>query len=184
LRRVPFLDQLGAWDAAAAVWAQQLRWPPLTPFFVLVSTWWVKWPLFLAAGAAADAVRRSAWPRVTCAAAASVGLAALAVTLLKDTADRLRPPLADAHVQALVAIPQSASFPSGHAATAFAAATALALLVPRLRVPALAVAALVAFSRVYLGVHYVLDVVAGATLGIAVGVSVALLVRRARLVPA
>ena len=44
---------------------------------------------------------------------------------------------------------------------------------PRWRVPALAVAALVGFSRIYLGVHYMLDVLAGALLGAAIGFLVA-----------
>ena len=63
--------------------------------------------------------------------------------------------------------------PSGHATTAFAAAVAVALLWPRLRVPMLIYAFLIAASRVVLDAHYVSDVLAGA----AVGVAGALLVR-------
>jgi undecaprenyl-diphosphatase len=70
-------------------------------------------------------------------------------------------------------IPTSASFPSGHASTAFAAAVAVSVLVPAWRRPALCVAALVGFSRIYLGVHYTLDVLAGALLGALVGFVVA-----------
>lgn len=66
----------------------------------------------------------------------------------------------------LVATPHSHSFPSGHAATSFACATALAVCVPRLRVPAFLLAAAIAYSRLYVGVHYPLDVVAGAVLGV------------------
>lgn len=79
---------------------------------------------------------------------------------------------------ALVALPTTASFPCGHATTAAAAATALALLVPRWRVPAAAIALLVGASRVLLGVHFVADVLAGFALGAAIGVLVALAVRR------
>ena len=63
--------------------------------------------------------------------------------------------------------------PSGHAATAFAAAVAVGVIYPRLRWPLVCVAGLVALSRVYLGVHYWLDVVVGCALGTAVGLGVA-----------
>jgi undecaprenyl-diphosphatase len=82
--------------------------------------------------------------------------------LLKVIVDRPRP-----HVSHLVAVPHSGSFPSGHSATSFACATVLAALVPRAAVPAYVLAAAVAFSRLYVGVHYPLDVLAGAALGIA-----------------
>jgi undecaprenyl-diphosphatase len=82
-------------------------------------------------------------------------------------------------LNALVSLPSSASFPSGHAATSFAAAAALSVLVPRLRVPALVLAALVAISRVYLGVHFWVDVLAGAFLGAAIGAGLALGARAA-----
>jgi undecaprenyl-diphosphatase len=95
-----------------------------------------------------------------------VALADLAADLLADVVkvavDRVRP-----HVSHLVAVPHSASFPSGHSATSFACATVLGALVPRLRLPALVLAAAVAYSRLYVGVHYPLDVLAGALLGIA-----------------
>jgi undecaprenyl-diphosphatase len=68
--------------------------------------------------------------------------------------------------------PPTYSFPSGHAALSFAAATVLAFGVPRLTVVWFALAALVAFSRVYIGVHYPLDVTCGALIGLAVGVLV------------
>jgi membrane-associated phospholipid phosphatase len=55
---------------------------------------------------------------------------------------------------------------------AFACATAIALAVPRLRWAVFALAALIAFSRVYVGVHYPLDVLAGAILGVGLGLAV------------
>jgi undecaprenyl-diphosphatase len=68
------------------------------------------------------------------------------------------------------------SFPSGHTATAFASATVLSAYAPRWRVPFFVLAVLIAFSRIYDGMHYPTDVLAGAVLGVLVG----LLVLRAR----
>ena len=92
--------------------------------------------------------------------------------MLKAIVDRSRPPEAIGF-DALVGVPASPSFPSGHAMTAFAVAGAVALLAPRLRWPVLGLAAVIAFSRVYLGVHFWIDVLAGAVLGLAVGLCVA-----------
>ncbi len=90
----------------------------------------------------------------------------------KEWLDRDRPPLGDPDPAPLVPLPATSSFPSGHATVAFACATVLALAVPRLRWPLFGLAALVAFSRVYVGVHYPLDVLAGAALGVLIGLSV------------
>jgi undecaprenyl-diphosphatase len=68
--------------------------------------------------------------------------------------------------------PPTYSFPSGHAALSCAASTVLAFGVPQMKALWIALAALVAFSRVYIGVHYPLDVTCGALLGVAIGVLV------------
>jgi len=68
-------------------------------------------------------------------------------------------------------LPASYSFPSGHTASAAAFATAVSLEVPILAAPAFLLASAVGYSRVYTGVHYPGDVVAGAGLGIAVAVA-------------
>jgi undecaprenyl-diphosphatase len=67
-----------------------------------------------------------------------------------------------------VRMPPSTSFPSGHAASAFAFATAVGHLLPREAAALRALAGLVAYSRVHTGVHYPADVVAGSLLGSAV----------------
>ena len=153
-----------------------LRAPWLTPLLVLLSAWPVKGPLLaaLAVVQPGPLVRRLASAAVV---GVSAVLGSLASTLAKALVDRVRPSGAIG-IDALVAIPDNAAFPSGHATTAAAAATALALLVPRWRVLALAVALLVAASGVLLGVHYIGDVLAGLALGAAIGTAVALASRK------
>jgi membrane-associated phospholipid phosphatase len=165
-------DWLIALDGDLSAFGEDVRWAPLTIVFVLASTWFVKWPLILAIGSACDA-KRKCFPRAASAAALAITTAALLVTLLKDLFDRARPPIADPSADPIGIVPASASFPSGHAATAFAAAVAVALVYPRLGRPLLLLAAVVALSRIYLGVHYALDVAAGTLLGIAVGIAAA-----------
>jgi membrane-associated phospholipid phosphatase len=171
-----FQSLLG-WDSAASSFAESLRWQPLTVVFLLASAWWVKWPLIAAVGAVGDAARRALLPRATLAAVAAVASAGVTVTVLKHLFHRARPPVADHAIHAIGVLPSSASLPSGHAATAFAAAVAVGLVYPRLRRPLLALAAVVALSRVYLGVHYLSDVLAGAALGTLLGVAATWAVR-------
>ena len=164
------LETLVAWDSAASALGEEVRWAPLTFVFLLASAWWVKWPLIVAVGCAGDA-KRKCFPRAASAAVLAVTTAALLVTVGKAVFERARPPVADPGLDPVGVVPASASFPSGHAATAFAAAVAVALVYPRLGRPLLVLAVVVAVSRVYLGVHYVLDVAAGTLLGIAVGIA-------------
>jgi undecaprenyl-diphosphatase len=97
---------------------------------------------------------------------AADAVADLLASLLKAAIPRARP-----HLSHLVALPASHSFPSGHAATSFACATVLAALAPRFRLAFGALAAAIAYSRLYNGVHYPLDVLGGAVLGVLVGLT-------------
>ena len=80
--------------------------------------------------------------------------------------NRTRPFLWDTEIAPLIRTPSSSSFPSGHSATAAAGALTLSVLYPPLA-PALVLAALlVVLSRVYLGVHFPFDVLAGIFIGL------------------
>jgi membrane-associated phospholipid phosphatase len=92
----------------------------------------------------------------------------LSSSLFKPLFDRMRPCEAFGNlgmVNMLVGMKTSPSFPSGHATNSMAVALFFAHFYPRRRLYYFIAAATVAFSRVYVGVHYPLDVVAGALLG-------------------
>lgn len=161
-----------------AVAALRAGW--LTPVMILASAWWVKGLAFAAAGAVADLARRPRrLPTTALLAAGAFAAASLTTSAIKAASDRPRPPIGDPGFTAMISLPGDGSFPSGHAATAFAAAGVVAIRYPALRIPLLVLAAVIALSRVYLGVHYPIDVVAGAALGLVIAWATVALARRA-----
>lgn len=77
-----------------------------------------------------------------------------------------------------VTMPSSTSFPSGHSASAAAFAVAVGDLLPALKLPLCCTASVVAFSRVFTGVHYPSDVLVGAAVGTLLGRVAATVARR------
>ena len=88
--------------------------------------------------------------------------------LFKYAVQRDRPPTVILDPKPLMEVPTTSSFPSGHTSTSFACAYVISRLAPRLTIPVFVLAALIGFSRVYVGVHYPLDVIAGAIFGLIV----------------
>jgi membrane-associated phospholipid phosphatase len=122
-------------------------------------------------------------------AAAANGLASIVLTsavvnvVLKPLGDRRRPDrrVHEVPLTRQVAMPHSTSWPSGHAASAFAFATGVGAAWPAAGAPLTVLASLVAYSRVHTGVHYPSDVIAGTASGVALApVAVAAVTRAAQ----
>ncbi|MFI8189348.1 phosphatase PAP2 family protein [Streptomyces sp. NPDC085946] len=108
--------------------------------------------------------------RAALAGVGAIAVASASANLLgKRLVRRARPDREAARVTVdrHVPMPESASFPSGHTASAVAFATAVGVVLPPAAVPLGALAGAVGYSRVHTGVHYPGDVAAGAVLGIA-----------------
>jgi len=89
--------------------------------------------------------------------------------ILKPLVARIRPCDVNTAVQLLIARPTDYSFPSGHTAASFAATFALYFSRKKLWIPAIGLAVLISFSRLYLYVHYPTDILAGVMIGIIMG---------------
>ena len=159
---------IARWDRAVVEAVQHLHWGPADWCFEHLSDWWVKSLVIVGAGLVADLLGRRRFPFGAGLGAVSYLAAEGLSTLLKGVFDRPRPSVVDPAVHPLVAVPHNGSMPSTHAASAFAAALAVGFVHPRLRWPLVVLAALIACSRVWLGVHYPTDVIAGAALGSAI----------------
>jgi membrane-associated phospholipid phosphatase len=129
----------------------------------MAGEWGSVWVALGLAAAAADRDRRGRWLRAAAAAPASVGINYLVKLAVRRRRPRLRrlPPLAGA--------PSELSFPSAHATSSLAAATAIGRVSPTARLPLYALAGAICLSRPYLGMHYPSDVLAGAALGLLIG---------------
>jgi len=90
---------------------------------------------------------------------------------LRQWIGRVRPSDVYSSPRPLVHAPHDGSFPSGHATASFACATVLAFQAPRAAPAFFVLAAAIAWSRVYVGVHYPLDVLGGAVVGVAIAIA-------------
>ena len=154
-------------ESAILLWIQNnLRCDFLTPVMRVITTlgnggaFWIVLTLLLLI------FKRTRRMGVYCAA--SMLLTLLVVNLcIKPLAARTRPYELIEGLQILVSRPHDYSFPSGHSANSLTCAWTIFRLAPKkYGVPALVLAVLIALSRLYVGVHYPTDVLAGAAIGV------------------
>jgi len=170
-------------DASIAESAKRAPIPVIELFNFLTDfgkSGWFLWPtgILLAAIAALASPALAPLDRLLLATIAvrvgflfmAIAVPSLFTTMIKRMIGRARPFVGE-HADPFLYVPwvwraDHASLPSGHAATAFAAAVAVGLLWPALRLPMLAYAVVIAVSRVVLDAHYLSDVTVGAMVGV------------------
>ena len=123
--------------------------------------------IWLAIGVVLASLRRDRWQALLQLVLAVLLTTIVADHLLKPFVARERPFVGMPQIAIIGGRPADRSFPSGHAANAFAGAFVLSRVAPSGRIVWWVLATLIAHSRVYLGVHYPLDVVGGALVGVA-----------------
>ena len=170
------MQTVAQWDFSVLDALQGCRTPFLDRFFAAVThlgDHGVFWIALAAVLLCVPKTRRLG----LCVAAALLANLVLCNLLLKPMIARPRP-YALREIALLIAAPSDYSFPSGHTSAACAAVTALALCRSRLAVPAGVLAAVIAFSRLYLYVHYPTDVLGGLLVGCLCGLAGWLICRR------
>lgn len=118
--------------------------------------------------------------RIGIAAAISLALVGLLNNdIIKPIVERPRP-FQQQELELLIAAPGGFSFPSGHTSSSFAVATAVFLKDKKIGIPALILAALMGFSRLYFFVHFPSDVFVGMLEGIFVAIAVTFVIDKLR----
>lgn len=174
-----FIAQLDAADAQLLLWLNGLHTPMLDQLMWIVSDKWVWIPFYLLL--AGLIVRHAGWRRGTlCLVFIGLAVAATDQTcaaILRPMVHRLRPSTPDNPLSSMIHIVNGYrggqyGFPSCHAANSFLLAISVSLYLRRrlVWIFMLAWAALVSYSRIYLGVHYPGDILCGMAVGMTYGV--------------
>lgn len=164
-----FFDCLWQLDSSILLWFQSLRQEWMTPFWKFITSlgnagwFWIALSLLL--------VCFGRTRRAGASALLALALGALMTNvLIKPAFARIRPYEVVDGLILLIEKQKDFSFPSGHSCASFAAAVALwRHLSRRVSVSLLCLAALIAISRLYVGVHYPSDVLGGILIGILAG---------------
>ncbi len=174
------MEQLFALDGMTLIWIQDhLRTGLLTPFFLFITRMGNLGMIWMIASLVFLCFRKTR-------TAGMAGILALMMSLffnnyiLKNLVQRVRPYEVVEGLQLLTKKATDFSFPSGHSGSSFAAATAFSCMNGRkIGIPAVCLAVLIAFSRLYIGIHYPTDVLAGICSGICCGLAAVYLIRQA-----
>ena len=168
-------------DGAILLWIQNsLRAPWLSPIVVGVTHLGDAGVFWILVTLALLCFRRTRKLGITCAISMLIGLAATNL-IIKNWVARVRPYELVAGLERIIGAQRDWSFPSGHTTNSFACAWVLFRRAPRrYGVPALVMAALIALSRLYVGVHYPTDVFAAIAIGIAAAEAAIVIVKALR----
>lgn len=169
------------WDEGALVWiAENLRCALLDPFMKLYTQLGNTGMLFIVLGLVMLLFRQTRKAGASALCAMLIGLVVVNFTI-KPLVARARPWLVIENFANLVPEKDPNSFPSGHTNAAFAFAVAVCLSAPKkwMKVTAVCMAAVMGLSRLYVGVHFPSDVLAGAAVGSLCGAAGAWAVRKA-----
>jgi len=157
-------------DSTVLLWIQEnIRNPILNPVFIFIThlgdsgIFWIALSLILCI-----------FKKTRKAGFFALGALLLSVivnnAILKNLIGRIRPYEIIAGLECLVKHATDPSFPSGHTGASIAAATVYLKTLPKkFSIPALILAILISLSRLYIGIHYPTDVIAGAITGAALG---------------
>jgi undecaprenyl-diphosphatase len=162
---------VGSIDDRTVIWITSHRLAPLNGLFVALGTVEKLGAIWIVCALAVGIVLRLRLLQtiVLAVVTATATFVADSVSFgVKDLVQRARPFEVHPTIHPLYVV-HSSSFPAGHAATALAGAVLLACVAPRLSPLFLGLAVAICFSRVYVGVHYPSDVLAGAAIGAVVG---------------
>ena len=162
------IEAIGRLDFAAFHWLRTHHWPLVDPVMAALSDLARGGALWIGLALLVASMYRSRW-----AAATQVLLAVVLTGLIVDFVakpyfNRSRPFESYGDTRVYGYKPTTRSLPSGHAAQAMAGAYALTRLAPDGRAIFWILGFLVAFSRIYLGVHYPADVIVGGVFGLAI----------------
>lgn len=161
------LRQLIEWDTAARTWLTTYHHPVVDVVMHGLSIIGRGSSVWLAITIALILLKRLQW-RASVQVFAAIALALVMTDLIiKPVVARARPFEGAVAVRVIDRRPLTYSFPSGHAAGSFASAAALSQVWLPGRVVFWTLATLISVSRIYVGVHYPLDVLGGALLGLA-----------------
>jgi undecaprenyl-diphosphatase len=176
------LHDVGQLDVAVYRAVAQTPTPSLDAPLRRLTGWANNSKLWLLVAAGLFAFGGKAGRRAAITGVAALGVNSALVNIpVKLASGRARPDWEAARVpdHRRVPMPTSTSFPSGHSASGFAFADAVAATLPAVAIPIRGLAVVVAYSRVHVGVHYPGDVIVGALMGGTIGEFVGAVARRA-----
>lgn len=173
------LEGIQQWDETLLRWiAEHWRVDWLNPLVMVYTSLGNAGLCFIGLALLLVALRKTRWSGITALTAMGLGMMVTNLTI-KPLVTRPRPWVAMEDFVTLVTSSDPHSFPSGHTTAAFAFGVALCLTLPQkwAKATALVAAALMGLSRLYVGVHFPTDVLAGAVIGTLCGVLATYVIR-------